>query len=176
VAHALKQIDVAVSEQIVDFRWGPLTSVMLLISAWWVKDVVFFAGALAFDIRHRRWPWRSLAVGFATAIGALVANVLKPISDRPRPFAQHLWTGLGPHPHSSSMPSGHAATAAAAGVALAMLVPALRIPAVALALLVCLSRVYLGVHFAGDVLVGAVLGGGIATLIVWTFRRTVDPA
>jgi undecaprenyl-diphosphatase len=57
-----------------------------------------------------------------------------------------------------------------------MLVPALRIPAVALALLVCLSRVYLGVHFAGDVLVGAVLGGGIATLIVWTFRRTVDPA
>ena len=45
----------------------------------------------------------------------------------------------------------------AGAVALGMLVPRARRAAYALAGLVCLSRVYLGVHYVSDVIVGALL-------------------
>ena len=69
------------------------------------------------------------------------------------------------------MPSGHAATAAAGAVALGMLVPRARLAAYALALAICVSRVYLGVHFAGDVVAGALLGATIAAVVVDAGRR-----
>ena len=67
-------------------------------------------------------------------------------------------TGVDPLvalPHSASFPSGHAATAFAAAVAVGALAPRLRPLLVAVAALVAISRVYLGVHFPSDVIWGA---------------------
>jgi membrane-associated phospholipid phosphatase len=144
---------------------------MLLLSAWWVKDVLFALAAFVHDLRRRSPPWSALLVGVATLVAAQAANALKTVFHRPRPFAQELWSGLGSLPSSASMPSGHAATAAAGAVALGMLVPRARPAAYALAGLVCVSRVYLGVHFAGDVLAGALLGALIAAVVVLAGRR-----
>jgi undecaprenyl-diphosphatase len=93
----------------------------------------------------------------------ILATVAKSVIGRPRPFASLdeadplFGSTLG-----SSFPSGHAATAAAGVVALAVLtrkaVPAL----VLLALLVSFSRVYVGVHYPLDVVGGAVLGAIVA--------------
>jgi undecaprenyl-diphosphatase len=74
------------------------------------------------------------------------------------------------------LPSGHATTAFAAAVALGLCCPRLRLPALALAGGVALSRVYLGVHYAADVLAGAALGAGIAGLLVAAARRAVPAA
>jgi membrane-associated phospholipid phosphatase len=164
-------LDVAVSEEIVDLRWSPLTAVMLLLSAWWVKDLAFVLAAAARDLRRRRVPWSVLPIGVAAAIASQAATLLKSVFDRPRPFAQGLWSGLGSLPHSGSMPSGHAATAAAAATALGMLVPGARPAAYVLAALICVSRVYLGVHFASDVLAGAALGALIGAGVVVAVRR-----
>ncbi len=64
------------------------------------------------------------------------------------------------------MPSAHASTAFAAAVAAGLVHPRLRWPLLALAALIALSRVWLGVHYLTDVIAGAALGAAIA-LAVW---------
>jgi membrane-associated phospholipid phosphatase len=61
-------------------------------------------------------------------------------------------------PSSTSFPSGHAASAAAFAVAVGDQLPALRLPLRAAASIVAFSRVYTGVHYPSDVLVGATMG------------------
>ena len=75
----------------------------------------------------------------------------------------------GSLPASASFPSGHAATAFAAAVAVGMIHPRLRLPLLALATLVAVSRVYLGVHYATDVTSGTALGAGWAVLLASLF-------
>ena len=62
-------------------------------------------------------------------------------------------------PHGASMPSGHAATAPSPRRSPSGLVhPRLRWPLLVLAALIAFSRVWLGVHYLSDVIVGAALG------------------
>ena len=75
--------------------------------------------------------------------------------------------GLGsltPIPDNPSFPSGHSATAFAAATAVAIVSPRLRVPALAIAAAVGLSRVYLRVHFPLDVVAGALVGAGLGAL------------
>jgi membrane-associated phospholipid phosphatase len=65
-------------------------------------------------------------------------------------------------PATYSFPSGHATVSFACATVLALAVPRLRVPLIVLAVLISFSRVYVGVHYPGDVLAGAVLGIGIA--------------
>ena len=61
-------------------------------------------------------------------------------------------------PSTYSFPSGHATVSFACATVLALAVPRLRWPLFTLAALIAFSRVYVGVHYPGDVLAGAVLG------------------
>lgn len=66
----------------------------------------------------------------------------------------------------SSFPSGHALiTMGGATVALLMLRKRYSVPLLIEALLVCYSRIYVGVHYPMDVLGGAFLGAGIALIM-----------
>ena len=110
--------------------------------------------------------------------GSAIAQVIKHLSDRPRPVlvvydARVPYSPLFTH----SFPSGHAMTAFAAAFAYAAFLPRARYALIALASLVALSRVYLGVHFPLDVLYGALVGALVGIGSARIVRpRTPEPA
>ncbi|MCL9762701.1 bifunctional phosphatase PAP2/diacylglycerol kinase family protein [Frankia sp. AiPa1] len=76
-----------------------------------------------------------------------------------------------------SFPSGHAASAAAFATGVALDAPAAAVPVAALATAVAFSRVYVGVHYPGDVLAGMALGVGAGLLTTKVMpRRPWAPA
>jgi undecaprenyl-diphosphatase len=74
-------------------------------------------------------------------------------------------------PHSSSFPSGHAATSFACATVLSVLAPRLAPAFVVLACAIAYSRVYVGVHYPFDVVAGAVLGVVVGLVAVALLRR-----
>lgn len=106
-----------------------------------------------------------IAVGVTSASINLVA---KSVATRPRPERADPATFEARHiamPASSSFPSGHAASAFAFAFAIGRNVPLLAVPIRLLAGCVAYSRVHLGVHYPGDVAVGAIAGSGIASMV-----------
>ena len=154
-------------------RFQPLTTFFLLASAWWVKWPLFAVVGVLGDCCHRRRvPTAFLTALAATAVAGVTVTVLKLLAGRPRPpLADPAVTAVGTLPDSASFPSGHSATAFAAACAVGLVCPRLRIPLVALAATVALSRVYLGVHYWTDVVAGSLLGSAIGLLAGWLVLR-----
>ncbi|MBV8220257.1 MAG: phosphatase PAP2 family protein [Solirubrobacterales bacterium] len=125
-------------------------------SALWLGLAV--AGALLGGRRGRRAAKEGvLAIGMTSA----TVNAVKLVINRRRPAPRRV---LYRRPRTSSFPSGHAASAFAFAVAVSREVPEAAPVLLPLATSVAYSRVYLGVHYPSDVLVGAALGtcGGLA--------------
>lgn len=93
----------------------------------------------------------------ATRRVGVVTNDAKDAFDRLRPYEldPSLTTVVSRPPGNASHPSGHASGSYAAALVLASFLPARAAELVALADEVAYSRMYGGVHFASDVVVGA---------------------
>ncbi|MFF2346135.1 bifunctional phosphatase PAP2/diacylglycerol kinase family protein [Pseudarthrobacter sp. NPDC058119] len=102
-----------------------------------------------------------IAQGVASAVTNVVFKTLLP---RTRPLPEHLpvFRFVHPQPTSSSMPSGHSASAVAFAVGAGLVRPALGIALAPAALGVAYSRVHTGAHWPSDVLFGSALGAGAA--------------
>jgi membrane-associated phospholipid phosphatase len=171
--HHLLSGDRVLLEALDGLRWEPLTVVFVMLSAWWMKGVAFVAVGALGDVRARRQlPVASLIAAVSVGIGSLVVALVKETVDRPRPAHADpgIDTAVGT-PGSPSFPSGHTATAFAAAAVVGAFYPRLRWPLYALAALVGMSRIYLGVHFALDVVAGAILGLSIGLGIVCAVRK-----
>ncbi|MBN2506583.1 MAG: glycosyltransferase family 39 protein [Verrucomicrobia bacterium] len=100
----------------------------------------------------------------------LIVQLLKDALGRPRPFQAlpdvRLPAGRA---GGGSMPSSHAAMWFAAALVARVFHPRSVRFMLPLAALVGLSRVYLGAHYPGDVVAGAVLGAGWAAAGLWLF-------
>jgi len=104
----------------------------------------------------------------ATGVTSLVVNqVIKRVVRRPRPSLRDVPAArrLRLVPLTTSFPSGHAASAAAFATGAAIELPPAGPPLAALAAAVGGSRVYVGVHYPLDVLVGAGVGATVARAI-----------
>jgi undecaprenyl-diphosphatase len=97
--------------------------------------------------------------------------VLKRIFRRRRPFLSYVKARvIGPRPRDFSFPSGHAAAGFAGAVLLGMFLPRWAPLFYLFAMAVCFSRIYLGVHYPSDVLMGAFAGSVLAV----AFRAIVQ--
>jgi undecaprenyl-diphosphatase len=122
---------------------------------------------------NARIRWLVLASGVTLTItDQTAASVLKPLFDRLRPCHVldnvHLLVGCG---GGRAMPSAHAANALGQAALFSIATPQVRWYLWAFAGSVAISRVFVGVHYPGDVIVGAVLGIGAGALIAWTFGQ-----
>jgi undecaprenyl-diphosphatase len=157
---------------VVDHRAGWLDPVFVGFSVIGYAGLVWIALAVVIAV-WARLPLLTTTALAATCVWAadLLTMGLKPLIDRPRPFetlpeVDPLLGGtLG-----SSLPSGHAATSFAGAVVLGSLFPR-GLPAfIVLAVAIAYSRVYLGVHYPADVLVGAALGAAVSLLALAALR------
>lgn len=117
------------------------------------------AGLLALAGRREQAHDGLLALGIASGV---TNGLLKPLGGRRRPDRDVHDVPIARHvrmPSSTSFPSGHSASAIAFSTAAARGLPgAAGGPLRALGLLVCFTRVHVGVHYPGDVAAGAVAG------------------
>ena len=129
--------------------------------ALWIAAAV---GTALIDRRRRMAAWQ---IGLAVLLAWAVSDgVLKPIVHRARPpvsLEDSAWVRM---PSTPSFPSGHAASSGAGAFMLASAWPAAGPVFWLAAGGVCISRVYLGVHYPSDVLAGMVIG----VLVAWFVR------
>jgi len=120
---------------------------------------------------------RRAALTGVAAIGLtsfVVNQPMKLAGERRRPDRTRLgvpesrWVRM---PSSTSFPSGHSGSAAAFAVSVGDVVPGLRLPLRAAAAFVIFSRVYTGVHYPGDVIVGAAVGAVLGRTTSTVARR-----
>ena len=112
----------------------------------------------------------------AMVLGMLATNfTIKPLVERPRPWLDWPITPLVKEMDPNSFPSGHTCAAFAAAMAWLRTLPGRgeRILVVALAVLMGLSRLYVGVHYPSDVLVGALVGA-LCAWVAWKAFQVYD--
>lgn len=131
----------------------------------------------AFPGRPRRAALHGL---IAQAMASAVTNgVFKTLLPRTRPLPEHLpvFRFVHPQPTSSSMPSGHSASAVAFAAGAGLVQPAIGAALAPAALGVAYSRVHTGAHWPSDVLFGSALGVGAALLTRrwWPVRPPFPP-
>ncbi len=111
-----------------------------------------------------------LHVGLTGLTGTLIYKWLKGKTLRPRPYEviQDIWL-TGKPLDKFSFPSGHTLHAVAFSVMLLAYFPLLAPIVLPFTILVALSRVVLGLHYPSDVIAGAAIGAGIASVSLLIF-------
>jgi undecaprenyl-diphosphatase len=126
---------------------------------------LFVALLAVLFLARGKWASRNarhgvIAAGFSAALALAVAQVISHIWERPRPYVAdpgdaHLFVTPSMDP---SFPSDHATAAFAIAVAICLRSRRAGYLALAMAVILAVARVAVGVHYPGDVLAGAAIG------------------
>lgn len=160
-----QKFDDAVMHWVAAHQYPLVQQVMLEVTALGtgivVAMVVFVAAMFLWLNKHKH---SAMLLIIATFGGILLNNLLKLGFDRPRPQV-FKW---GTYAASSSFPSGHAMSSIIAYGTVAYLAARLQQRAASrvltlsfaalIIILICVSRVYLGVHYPSDIAAGLVVG------------------
>ncbi|MHB8072955.1 phosphatase PAP2 family protein [Desulfosporosinus fructosivorans] len=165
--HELGMFDKVIGELIRGFTTPSLTSVAIIItylgSAYIEIALMFILGAvLLFRLKH---IWETVLLAISLSGAWLLNIILKELFRRARPDIVHLVQAGG-----YSFPSGHSMVAVAFYGVIGYLIwlnlrnrskPSWYVVVFTFALILAIgiSRIYLGVHFASDVIAGYVTGG-----------------
>ncbi|MDD4185001.1 MAG: phosphatase PAP2 family protein [Candidatus Izemoplasmatales bacterium] len=115
------------------------------------------------------------ALGITVFVSLVVNSIIKVIVQRPRPFlVDEAITNIRPQTAGGfSFPSGHTQGAATVfgGLAIWIRKRLFSIIVGVIIVMVALSRMYLGVHYLSDVVVGALLALGISYAFYWLLNK-----
>lgn len=125
-----------------------------------------------------RWAF---LLGVTVAVSGGIANALKIVFGRWRPaaFISGDLTGFEWFEKGwvkASFPSGHATTAAAASLVLAIWFPRLRWPIMIVGVAVAATRIVLEAHYLTDVIAGWMLGAGCVMTALWVWWKVHPPS
>lgn len=121
----------------------------------------------------RKMRFVALTSVTAIVIALAINQVIGFVAFSPRPFAIGLGNQLIEHRDSSSMPSNHATLFFAyAATLLIFRAIGLGLAALVVGLIVAWSRIYLGIHYPGDMLGAAVTSTAAAFAAVWLMARS----
>jgi undecaprenyl-diphosphatase len=140
----------------------------------WIPLYMFFAWLLYRHYGNKSWILIIMAGLAVTISDQTVSHLFKTVFHRLRPCHEpsleamvHLVKGQcgGPYGFVSSHASNSFTIAVFISLLLGKKIRYFTLLIVTWALLLCYSRVYLGVHYPGDVIVGAIWGAGIGAAI-----------
>ncbi len=137
------------------------------LGSWW-----FTSSACLLFIMLGRGKARMTGLEAATSLvsGSLLVLIMKRVIGRERPYLsildvntlRKLWK-------DHSFPSGHTAAAFEMAVSLSFGYPSLYLVFLGLAAMVGISRIYVGMHYPTDVLIGAALGSSLSIVTHFMF-------
>ncbi|MDD3126171.1 MAG: phosphatase PAP2 family protein [Candidatus Izemoplasmatales bacterium] len=118
-------------------------------------------------------------IGFSVFVSLVLNSVIKIAIKRVRPFdafPEQINNWRGETAGGYSFPSGHTQGAASVFGSAAVWIKKrwLSIAATVIIIMVAISRMYLGAHYLTDVIVGGLLGIGIAFLIHYLFKKIAN--
>lgn len=151
-----------------------LDRLMPIVTSWTSWGVAIGAGVIyLLAFRGDRGRRAVLAMVLAVALGdSAAAHILKPAFHRLRPCHAAIDARVVVRCGGRyGFPSNHATNGAAASAALGTFYPVTLAITVPVALLVGWSRVYLGVHYPGDVAAGFLFGAFTGILVAVVIRR-----
>jgi membrane-associated phospholipid phosphatase len=124
--------------------------------------------------KNKEMVWNSYEIASASFINGVLTTGLKLSIARERPFVTYpnditKYSKAGSH----SFPSGHTSMAFSTATSISLLYPKwyIIVPAYAWACSIGYSRMYLGVHYPSDVLVGALLGSATSIGTHYLFKH-----
>jgi membrane-associated phospholipid phosphatase len=176
----LGQLDLAIYGAVAETPTPTLDSPLRRLSRLADRSRLWLGIAAAMAAVGGRQGRRAAGAGLvALAVNSAVVNVgFKLAARRRRPdrdSARVPALRQVPMPHSASFPSGHAASGFAFANAVGQTLPTVAAPLRLLASVVGYSRVHTGVHYAGDVVMGATIGASIGDLVGWALSRRRRP-
>ncbi len=173
--HLIQSFDTSALLYIQDFLRTPvLTAIMVFLSR--IGDFGFVWIFIGFILLLRRKTRRGAFDMLVCLLAAYIINdlVLKVIFERIRPYEVINELKILVPPESTySFPSGHANSSFASALALTLAFGRKGALAYIPAVLIAVSRCYVGVHYPSDVLAGMIVGTAVSLAVYLLLRRYV---
>lgn len=161
-------------------RWPLLDGVARLLASDYGLTTAMGLGLLALwfeggcQSKRERNQRAVLMAGFSLLIANVLLKVCNTVYFRPRPFYARPVNLLFYYPTDSSFPSNATTVGFAIAVSVWLRNRRAGVGFTLAALLLGFARIFCGVHYPGDVVAGALLGGGVSCLLARQERR-LDP-
>ncbi|HET8842971.1 MAG TPA: phosphatase PAP2 family protein [Ktedonobacteraceae bacterium] len=180
-AHPISPIDVAITQEFQEYPFPWLSAIMLIISypgsSFLLPTLIVLAALFCWIMK---WRLEAIFIASLSLVSWLLNISLKLLVERPRPTSQ--WVDILQAAKGLSFPSGHVMAYLAFwgllfsfGIILLRGMSWWRIALLAISavfiILVGPSRIYLGDHWASDVLGSYLIGGVLLGLALWLYLR-----
>ncbi|MGL4453978.1 MAG: phosphatase PAP2 family protein [Sarcina sp.] len=170
----IQNFDTSMMYKAQDLHNPILNSIMIFFTKLGDMGLIWLALGLVL-LFFKRTRKAGVLIYLSQLLNIIVVTVLKDTIQRPRPFLTlpdlH---PLIPLPTSYSFPSGHASSAFAGALIVAYMFKKWIIPAYIVAIGIALSRVYLGVHYPSDIIVGAIIGTLSSIIIIALYNKILS--